>query len=128
MPNICQRGAAVQIQHRITISFISTFFLGFVSIIAAFVLSLLQREGVVPFLLVAAFLVVVGSVTALLPAPADGERVGSPHAGRCITCLVHATLPFLFVHAGSECISDLQARLSARRQTALPQQRDAPLS
>lgn len=34
-----------------------------------------------------------------------------------IACFVHALLPFLFVHTGSACVSDLHARLTARQQS-----------
>ena len=32
-----------------------------------------------------------------------------------LACLVHAVLPFLFVHTGSRAIEGLHARMSARR-------------
>jgi len=33
-----------------------------------------------------------------------------------LACLVHALLPFLFVRTGSDCISRLHERMSARRR------------
>jgi len=35
-----------------------------------------------------------------------------------LACLVHAVLPFLFVHTGSECISRLHQQMLARRRAA----------
>jgi Family of unknown function (DUF6356) len=34
-----------------------------------------------------------------------------------LACLVHAVLPFLFVHTGSDCISRLHQEMLARRRT-----------
>jgi hypothetical protein len=33
-----------------------------------------------------------------------------------LACLVHALLPFLFVHTGSDCVSRLHQELLARRR------------
>lgn len=35
-----------------------------------------------------------------------------------LACLVHAALPFLFVHTGSDCISRLHQQMLARRRVA----------
>ena len=37
-----------------------------------------------------------------------------------IACLVHGLLPFLFVRTGSRAITELNDRLTSRRQTAQP--------
>jgi hypothetical protein len=36
--------------------------------------------------------------------------------GAGLACLVHAILPFLFVHTGSDCISRLHQEMMARRR------------
>jgi hypothetical protein len=36
--------------------------------------------------------------------------------GGGLACLVHAVLPFLFVHTGSDCISRLHQEMLARRR------------
>jgi hypothetical protein len=35
-----------------------------------------------------------------------------------LACMVHSLLPFLFVHAGSEAIDELHARMQATRRRA----------
>ncbi len=35
-----------------------------------------------------------------------------------LACMLHALLPFIFVHAGSEAIDELHARLQATRRRA----------
>ena len=47
-------------------------------------------------------------------------RVAATFAARLfaagLACLVHAVLPFLFVHTGSDCISRLHQQMLARRR------------
>ena len=37
-----------------------------------------------------------------------------------LACMLHALLPFLFVHTGSEAIDELYARMQATRRRAAP--------
>ncbi len=52
-------------------------------------------------------------VTHLLAASAFAVRL---FAGG-LACLVHAVLPFLFVHTGSDCVSRLHQEMLARRRS-----------
>jgi len=36
-----------------------------------------------------------------------------------LACFIHALFPFTFQHTGSDCISDLHERMSARRRGSL---------
>ena len=37
-----------------------------------------------------------------------------------LACMVHALLPFIFVHSGSQAIDELHARMQATRRRAAP--------
>jgi hypothetical protein len=71
---------------------------------------------------------VVGLIRAFSEHPASVGETYTEHMGRAacfgvrmmaagVACLVHALLPFLFVHTGSRTIAELNDRMAAGRRT-----------
>jgi hypothetical protein len=59
-----------------------------------------------------------------------GESYGEHFVAACtfsikmitggLACLAHALFPFLFVHTGSNCVTQLHGKMLARRTGAIP--------